>query len=202
MELFNDSSGPSVDLGVLARMRRLDANLYLTFSTYGINPETTAPMEIKIGPDFAMYENMDRFHRRGNAWFIYDPSYYLWTKDPEGRWVLVNTYPAVTGFGHREVQKLEADVARTMRPSDIVAAIYEHKERREAKAKADEHQAKDDVFVANKSRMHDLMFEGKTGRRQAKIVSYAGQKNRSTPGDILSDAREDGWELREKPDDK
>ncbi len=193
MELFNDSSGPTPDQGVLARLKRLDDKLVLTYSTYGIDPATTAPMELHLGADAVDFEDMTKFHKRGNATYLYDPSWYLWTKDPDGRWCLVMTYPADPGFGHREVGKLERDVARTMRPSDIIAAIHQLKGERDAKAKADHKELRADIADANEHRIDDLM-DGKAGIRGAKIYSYPGQGNRSTPGTVVMDDKEAGWE--------
>ncbi len=193
MELYNDRDGPTVDAGVLARLKRLDPKLVLTFSRWGIDPETTTPLELKLTAEVVDYEDCSKFHRRGNSTYLYDPCFYLWTQDPDGRWCLVMSYQAETGFGHREVQKLEADVARTMRPSDIIAAIHQLKGERDAKAKADHKELRADIADANEHRIDDLMA-GKAGIRGAKIYSYPGQGNRATPGNVVMDDKEAGWE--------
>lgn len=199
MELFSASDAPSVDRGVLARLHRLDRKLLLTFSHFAIDPTTSRPVEVHPSPDWED-DPEARAHlvRRGNAFFLLDPCYHLWTETPDGRPMLVQSYPiSKGGFGHLQVAALEADVARRMKPSEIAALWWKNQndaKEREAKKLA---QDRDDLIRANESRIHDLVFEGKRGVRDAKIASYPGQGKRSTPGEIMMDDKEAGWE---KPD--
>jgi hypothetical protein len=76
---------------------------------------------------------------------------------------------------------------------DRIAWAQEAEKERGLRNHNDKHK---DQVVANKSRINDLLLNGKTGKRTAKISSYGGQTNRGTPDqEFLVDPREDGWEL-------
>jgi len=106
------------------------------------------------------------------------------------RWV--SSYQS---FGHAEVLKLERDLARFMSPSEVLRRLLEAREhylKRERCRFEDRHSQ---IRKANSKRIGDLVFEGKSGLRTRKIVSYPGQVNRGTPTEeFLADSEEDGWE--------
>ena len=180
-EPWTDSCGPTIERSVVERMRRMDPLLRVTFSYVSIDPFTTRPLW--CGDEFG---------------YIRDPAYHLWSRDPDGRWWLVRSYPAAQGFGHREVMALEQDAARFFSPSEILRRRLAGIERRKEVAKAAYAQYHADALKANRKRINDLI-DGKFGQRQAKMFSYAGQSNRSTPGDLRKSSKEDGWETRELP---
>ena len=196
MDLFNSSCAPTIDQGVLSRLGTLDDKLFLTFSYFAIDPSTSYPVEVNPSADWADdHEALNGLTRRGNAYFLMDPAYHLWTKTPDGAPVLVESYPIPHGgFGHREVARLERDVARRMKPSEITNLIWRKQQALKDAHDTAQRQYRTDVLEANKSRIVDLMENQKVGFRQAKIASYPGQVNRSTPGDIRMDDKEDGWE--------
>lgn len=171
-----------VDPSVLARLKRLDKDLSVTHSRYMLDPFTGQVLRTsgQIDPETGkrIPDEID------------DPSFYLWIKCTDGATRLVSMYPE---FGHKEVGKLEGDLARFMRPGDIVKEMVEAREahmRKAAEALKDEQHER---TKANAHRAMDLL-QGKTGERDAKVASYPGQRDRSTPGIILPDAKEDGWE--------
>jgi hypothetical protein len=193
MELFH-SSDVNIDAGVLARLKRLDKNLRVTFSHFAINEVTSVPMVINDWGE----EEAPFIVRRGGTAFLHDPAFHVWVREEgSGRFHLVMTYPAANGFGHREVQKLEADVARYMSPTEILRKHRELREAAEAKEKQDNEELRSDILKANQSRIGDLVFGGKHGHRDAKIVSYPGQGNRGSRGQVKKDDKEDGWEKPE-----
>jgi hypothetical protein len=194
MERYNDSAAPKLDQGVEARLKRLDPKLRVTFSMYAIDQLTSFPIPVNVGPEWVDEPEINKVRRFGNTNVVLDPAFHLWVQDPEGRWHLLNSYPAEMGFGHREVAKLEADVARYMRPSDIIAKIHEQKLARERKAKKDHAEERRDIIKANKSRIHDLLFEDKGGERDGKFMSGAGLNRRGNMGTVRKDDEEDGWE--------
>ncbi len=199
MNLYNDVDAPSIEPAVLARLKRLDNQLCVTFSKFVINPLTSIPLECNPGPDWEP-QHLARVADRGGSSYLLEPSFHLWAKAGDGRWYHVMQYLAEGGFGHREVESLEADAARTMRPSDIVEAIRRGQHDVEERRQAAYRERHDDTSKANEGRIRDLIFHDKSGVRQAKIASYPGQVNRSTPGDLLMDAKEDGWDLPEQPE--
>lgn len=182
--LYTDRCGPSVDPSALARMRRLDRGLAVTYSSVSINPLTSRPLETRLG-------------------LVRDPAFHLWSRDPDGRWWLVRSFPAAEGFGHREVARLEADVARRMSPSEILERhLSGVADRREA-GLAIHRGYHSDLLKANRRRIENLLnLDDRTqdrGDRQARMFSYPGQSSRATPGLLKKDAREDGWESLPPP---
>lgn len=178
MELYRDSDGPSLDPGITARLKTLDPNLRVTFSRWAVDPFTTKPILAWHGKP------------------VLSPAWHLWLWSPrESRYFHLNTFPlARGGFTHRNVAALEADCGRKMRPSDVLRMLRERQQDAMEAGKRKEQERRKDVLGANEKRIHDLLFEGKRGVRQAKAVSYAGQQCRVTPGEIEMDSREAGWE--------
>lgn len=174
MRPHSDADAPSLDCGVETRLRALDPNLLATWSKFAIDPFSGQPI---VGP-------------RGP---VEAPGWYLWRKDD-----YADTYHFVLSlprFGYREIKKLENDVGRYMDPGEIAKR---HAERYQARQEADlkaRREERDVMLRANKRRIGDLVYENKLGRRQAKIFSGGGIKSRGTPGEVMKDAREDGWEL-------
>lgn len=165
----------NVDPSVLARLARLDKKLEVTFSYYLLDPETRQVIE-------AVDDGKP----------IWDPHYYLWIDCPDGRTRLVSMYPF---FGHEEVLKLEDDVARRNDAMEILAIAAGVRDEMRKKMMADFRQEQADKVAANRKRISDLIFEGKDGTRQAKPFSAPGVSSRGTPGRIIMDPKEDGWEL-------
>jgi hypothetical protein len=181
----------SVDSGVLSRLKRLDPQLRVTFSRYALNPDTGRPIE--------MSGRLDPCTGEWLAGVVHDPAFYLWRKDDcSSHHFFVAAYPQ---FGHREVMLLEADLARFERPEDIERIVRERAERRRERQLSSVKGDRQEVRRANRKRIHDLVFEGKSGMREAKVSSYAGQSTRTSSAErqrFLADAKEDGWETREQ----
>ena len=178
-----DDGYRTVDPAVLKRLKRLDKDLLVTHSRYSINPFDGCIIEVPPG-------TIDPVSGEDVSGPVEDPHFYLWIKCNDGAIRLVQMTPE---FGHKEVAKLEGDLARFMDPGEIVKSIVEKREayiRKQAEAMQEE---KHERTKANAHRAMDLL-QGKTGQRDAKVASYPGQKDRSTPGTILPDAKEDGWE--------
>lgn len=165
----------NVDPSVLARLKRLDKRLEVTFSPYSLDPETRGVIEAYDGKP------------------VHDPHYYLWIDCPDGKNRLVGMY---TKFDHEEVAKLEGDLARRHNAMEILQLIAGAKDKmRERKVGAWKQQLMDKI-AANKRRIEDLVFDGKDGTRQAKPFSAPGVGSRATPGLIQMDPKEDGWETQ------
>lgn len=195
MNLYNDTTSAHVDPGVLKRLTRLDRELRVTYSNWALNLESSFPIKSKH------FSNLGKY--------IPEPSFHLWVWCAEyGRYLHVNQYPAEIGFSHREVHFLEADCARTMTPTQMLALAARNREANAAKAKADHAELREDVHKANKSRIEDMLdlepgrkktsVGDASGSRDAKIVSYPGQGNRGSRGRVRKEDREDGWEKPEQ----
>jgi hypothetical protein len=184
--------GPSVDISVERRLRRLNPKLKLTWSPYALDHSTGRPIE--------MVGMMDPLTGERPTGPLKDPAYYLWLKDDShGTHWLVGIYPH---FGHEQLMHLEADVARHMDHGDVFDLLQAKAQNLRDRALTRRDDRKRGEREANRKRIHDLVFEGKTGYRDAKVSSYAGQTNRQSSGErkrFLADAREDGWELSEEP---
>ncbi len=200
MALYTDSDGPRIEKVVLARLRTLDPYLRVTFCKFSIDPITSVPVEVYPTAAWDQDpESLKRLEKRGNTYYLIDPCFTLWVKSGDGRHYYVQSYSSDEGFGHREVAKLERDVARFMTPSEIINRRREAVADRERKQREEYSQKHDDTSKANEGRIRDLVFHDKSGMRDAKIVSYAGQGNRGTRTQrVLRDAKEDGWELPER----
>lgn len=180
MRPFHDSAAPCLDLGLERRLRSLDPNLLVTYSPWSIDPRDGQPIEDLDGQPVA------------------EPAHHLWIRQPSGKYHHIDLFPmALGGFGYLNLRYLEANkrATETRSPVDIYRLMQTRNEllRETSARKHREH--RQDRAQANKKRIGDLVFNGKSGRRQAKISSYPGQVRHSTPGDVLRDAREDGWEL-------
>lgn len=172
-----------VDPAVLARLKRLDKDLFVTHSRYIIDPMTGRVIEAGQGA----VDPITGEDRRGKP--IDSPAFYLWIKrDGETRLVQMTEE-----FGHPEVQRLEGALSRFMDPGEIIAKMTARREEAIKKQREAYEEEKHERTKANASRAMDLI-QGKSGQRDAKVASYPGQKDRSTPGIILPDAKEDGWE--------
>lgn len=194
MELYSDSDAPTLDPGVTARLQRLDPLLRVTFCRYAIDQVTGEPLAIHPGPEVIDEPEYKMLRRCGNVTVLLDPGFHLWVRDPDGKHHLLSSYPAEIGFGHREVRKLEEDVARYMRPSEILATMHQqHADRKKREAKNHD-QGRADILKANEHRIHDLLFEDKCGYRSGKFMSGPGLHRRGNIGDVRMDDTEDGWE--------
>lgn len=165
----------NLDPSVKARLARLDPNLEVTFSPYLVDPETRTVIETDA-----------------EAEPVHDPQFYLWIKCPDGKKRLVNLY---SHFGHEQCAALESDLARFHNPMEVLAIVAGVREKLKQAKKDEFQQLQRDKIAANRNRIHDLIFEGKDGTRQAKPFSAPGLGSRSTPGTITMDPKEDGWEL-------
>ena len=180
LEPFHDTAAPSLDFGLQQRLRRLNPRLRITFSPWAINPQTGQPIidEVTGAP-------------------VHYPAQILWLKTDMG-WRHVDEFPMHSGgFGHLNCHYLELNqrTVEAHKPEHLYELLAEKKKVRQELDKRRHHEWREDRNKANAKRIGDLVFNGKSGRRQVKPMSYPGQTNRSTPGEILRDAREDGWEL-------
>jgi hypothetical protein len=184
--------GPSIDYGVEKRLRRLNPRLKVTWSPYALDHTTGRPIE--------MSGALDCYTGKINQGVVKDPAYYLWIKDEAfNTYYLVGIYQK---FGHEEVMHLEADVARHMDRDRVFEFLQERGKALRERGLARKRDLQAQKIRANKKRIHDLVFEGKDGVRDAKVSSYKGQTKRTSSGElnrIRKDAREDGWELPEGP---
>ena len=199
MQLYSDSDAPALDQGVEARLQRLDPLLRVTFCRYAINQITGEPLPVHVGPEWIDEPEYAKVRRHGKTNVVLDPGFHLWVRDPDGLYHLLMSYPAEIGFGHREVKKLEEDVARYMRPSEIIALMHKKQLARKEKAASAHAEERGDIIKANKSRIHDLLFEDKGPTRGGKSISGPGLNRRGNIGDVRKDDVEDGWE---KPEQK
>ena len=171
---YHDAGAPSIERGVEARLRRLDSQLVVTWSPYTVDALTGQLV-------------IDAWTHRP----VYDPGYSVWLcVDGDYRFV-----KNCASFGHREVGALERDVGRHMNPAHVMRAVSERQQRRMKVARDRYHEAQRDKVAANKKRIGDLVFDGKTSERQARIFSAPNVGARGTPGLVRRDSREDGWEL-------
>ena len=171
---YHDACAPSIDPGVLARLRRLDKDLVVTWSPWVVDGLSGQPI-------------IDNYTGRP----VLDPAYAIWLC-VDGDYRLVKTSKA---FGHQEVEKLERDVGRHLNPADVMRQHTAKHQIKLRKAREDFRDRKQQVVDANAKRIGDLVFEGKTSERQARIFSAPNVGYRGTPGLIHRDSREDGWEL-------
>jgi hypothetical protein len=180
--------GPSVERSVLARMKRLDPQLRVTFSPYALDPMTCTPIE--------QSGILDPYTGEYNTGLVEDPAFYLWRKDEcSSHHVFVKAFPR---FTDREVLALERDVARFNRPQDIMRIFHERDTARREKALANKRELQNDKIAANARRIDDLVLGGKTSRRGGRSYGYSGQGSKGSPGDVEMDPREGGWELPEQ----
>lgn len=180
MHLYNESDGPALDYGLEQRLKRLDPRLKVTYSSFAIDPQTGYPI-------------VDAY--TGNP--VPEPAQHLWVKGPDG-WQHVDYFPMSSGgFQHINVHYLELNkrTTETVKPAALFALLEEKKAVRKELAKRRHTDWRQQRAKANSKRIGDLVFHGKSGYRQAKPVSYPGQTNRATPGPVLVDAKQDGWEL-------
>lgn len=181
MNIFESSDGPVLDYGLQQRMQRLDPSLRVTYSDWCLDTISGQPIEVAD---------------TGKP--IYFPAHHLWRHLNDGQWVWINWFPMIAGgFGHYNAYCLEIDkaISQSMDPENIYQMLASKKRAAEERAKDQHFAFRRDRALANRRRMWDLAVEGKSGYRDAKPSSYAGQTKRSTPGRVLSDARADGWEL-------
>lgn len=186
MQPYNHAGGPTIDVSVERRLRRLDRCLFVTWSPWALDPLTGRPIETKGAIDPVTGDVVP-------AGTIESPEYHLWRRDENSSKVFwVSSY---RHFGHAQVAKLEGDLARFMSPSAMLQKMMEARDRVLRKGREDYEDYHNQLSKANESRIHDLVFAGKSGRRTRKVVSYPGQTNRGTPTEeFLADPEEDGWE--------
>lgn len=178
MDLYTDSDAPSLDRGVVSRLRRLDPRLAVTWSKWDINPLTTRPMIYK-----------------GNAIRLPEPRWHLWSRDSDGRWRYVQSY---LHFGQEQVMRLEGDVARRFTISEVIDGFERaRQDAKERKERAIEDRRRG-IRENNKSRIRDLVFEGKSGLRTRRIMSAPGVSCTTPDQPFLADPKEDGWDLPEE----
>lgn len=180
MNLYNESDGPALDFGLEQRLRRLDPRLKITFSSFALDPQTGYPI-------------IDAY--TGTP--VREPAHHLWVRAVDG-WQHVDQFLMRTGgFQHINAHFLELNKRTTeaTKPAHLFALLQEKKRVKQELDKRNHTERHSDRTKANTKRIGDLVFNGKSGYRQAKPVSYPGQTHHATPGQVLRDAREDGWEL-------
>lgn len=179
-----DDGYRKVDPAVLKRLGRLDKDLFVTHSRYVINPLDGRVLEVAPGV-------VDDAGNDIGGQPVEDPMFYLWIKNGDGRTTLVQM---TEDFGHPEVAKLEGALSRFMNPGEVLKRMMTAREDAMRKAEEEHKELHLEKTKANHGRAKDLL-EGKTGMRERKVASYAGQGDRSTPTErFLPDAKEDGWE--------
>lgn len=191
MEPVGFADAPAIDRGVLARLKRLDAQLRVTWAKYSIDPYTG---KVILGSG-----RLDPVSGERIAGPVLDPAYYVWRKDElSSHHFFVMVCPE---FGHAEVARLEGDFARFMRPQDIGPMLRARAEEKRQRALAANKQYRADKVVANKSRLHDLVFgdddRKRYGYREANAFGYAGQQTHTSTGEsglVRRDSAADGWE--------
>ena len=180
----NHSSAPAIEPGVRKRLKRLDPDLFLTFTPQSIDPLTGSVVLYRGKP-------------------VKAPHFLLWVKHSDGSVHFVNVYAK---FGHEEVGKLERDVARIWAPKDIQRNMREARQKRLTKQRELQAQRHKDKLNANKRKLAEITpvalgGEGKTDHRDVKIFGGPGMGNLSkdTSGKYLfPDGKETGWEGLEK----
>jgi hypothetical protein len=191
MEPVGFADAPSIDRGVLARLRRLDAQLRVTWARYSLDPYTG---KVLLGSG-----RLDPMSGERIAGPVLDPAYYVWRKDEcSSHHFFLAAYP---DFGHAEVFRLEGDIARFARAQDVGPMLRARaEEARQRKIKANK-QFRADKVTANKSRLHDLVFgendAHRYGFRAPRAYGYAVQGSHTSSGEgalIRESNRADGWE--------
>ena len=183
--------GPTVDYSVERRLHRLDPRLRLTWSPYALDHATGRPIILSGTMDPTTGD-------RCPVGPLKEPAFYLWIKNERhSTHFLVGIYPK---FGHEELMHLENDVARQMDHKHVFDRLSAQSKALRDRALARKRDLQKQKISANKKRIGDLVFEGKSGVRDAKVSSYAGQSRRASSAElnrIRKDAKEDGWELPE-----
>lgn len=200
MKLYTDSDAPRIPEGVLTRLRNLDPQLRVTYSRWAINPETSLPIEFsRPDPDVWEKDAMDRLQRRGNSWLLEEPRWWLWALRPDGKAYLIRSYsvkdvvfqsptgpataPGTRVFGMREVEELEADWARLLKPGEIAAKLMKIEEERAAALEASKRAAQQDRAAANANLIYDIATGETKTHREPKVSSYEGQGMRRSSGE-------------------
>jgi hypothetical protein len=181
--------GPTVDSGVLKRMKRLAPRLKVTWSPYALDPTTGRVLE--------QSGKVDPYYGNVLTGPVKDPAFYLWRRDSSSsHYFFVSMYRT---FGHREVHGLEGDIARLVRPQDILPIIQANEERRKATGKRAQRDTQRAKIAANKTKIEETL-EGKRDARSPRVFSYPGQgASKDTSGrEIELQGREAGWELPEE----
>lgn len=175
-ELYRDSAAPTLDVGVRARLRRLDLGLEVTFCSLAVDPLTSRPLITDDGG------------------VIRHPVWTVWSLGSDGVYRYVSEHQH---FGHEQVARLESDLARAMAPRKIIRSLMERQ--LEGRQRGIAHAREERAYARkqNRRRINDLVVHGKRGVRAPKIVSYPGQTTRRTPtAEIPLTDREAGWESR------
>jgi hypothetical protein len=159
---------------VKARLARLDPRYDVVWHRFLIDPLTERVIETQTGSP------------------VEDPMFWVFRNCPDGKRAFVTVFDK---FGHEEVFSMETDAARIFGPDKAQKFSERMIAKYKAQMQADFKQLQTDKIAANKSRIGDLIFEGKRGERQAKPFSAPGLGKRGTPGTIQMDPQEDGWEL-------
>ena len=199
-QLYTDSSGPSISKEVLKELKRFDKNIHVTFSSYSIDPTTGRPIEV-FPENIVEVEGESPNHaleKRGNSWFVRDPRFYVWAATDDGDVVMAKSIPADEGFDRRQIDILRQDKAAMERLTEFLEAKFAHQKMGEKKAQENWRQYQKDIVLGNKLRIKHLVEDGRIdAQRDAKIFSYPGQVDRSTPGQVVKSGREAGWEKPE-----
>jgi hypothetical protein len=199
--IYTDSDGPSIAKEVVRELHQFDPSVRVTFSKFALDPMTGIPIEVdkaKILIAEEDFSTVDALVKRGNAYFVSDPRYYVWSQTPDGDVVLVKSIPVREGFDRRQIDILRQDRQSMERLVAFLEEKFAHQRYGEKKAKQNWRDFQHDLVSANASRIHDLIVNDKVmTHRDAKIMSYKNQGSRSTPGQVPTTDREAGWE---KPD--
>lgn len=180
MQPYHYSMGPTLEPSVMRRLTNINPRFSVTYSPFALDSLSGQPIV-----------------QLDNGRPVYDPAFYLWLDTDQGK-SLINIYwISRGGLGHREVQGIEASAAAFDRKGTAFNALLA-KEARQREAQLNEFRyVQSQKLKYNKRRIRELA-EGRSGEREAKPISYPGQRNKNTIGTrILPDAQQDGWELPE-----
>lgn len=184
MKPYHDVAAPSIDPGVQRRLKRLDDELFVTWSPWALDVLSGQPIVIKDVPCDPVTGIKPRNGR------IHDPRFYLWLN------VLgeVRFVQSFAQFGQREVLSLETQLSRFHRPRDIMRLKTEAFKRRQETMRA-QHDAKlRDVIEENEPVIRDLLNRKNNPRRDGKIYS-SSVGYRGGAGSVERDSRERGFVL-------
>ena len=200
MELYNSGNAPHIPEHVRKAIARFDPNLRITWSEYAIEKTVRGAPLPKAQ---------------------YRPRHHIWLKIGEGtdaealaqgrmRYLFCLETPerdrGLPPTVENIVGRIKGDLARLgLSDATIEAAskrMHEDREKRRKKAMDDYTK---DYFDANgklflDAALNDVDKLKKTGVRDGKIMSYPGQTDRSTPGEVPKSDKELGLEQGKRPD--
>lgn len=194
MRVYSDPDPVSTpDRHVSQALRRIDPGLYLVYKRFICDTHGNALKDTKTG----MLARRPRWH------------VYLDHASGEQHWLFA-VEDREGGHQHPTMsvpERILGDVARHASANEIEDMLRNAEEEKTNKDAKNMEDLRDEMFKANKGKLREMLSdvnnihgEGsgpQENKRARKIVSYDGQKNRSTPDDNTIDLtpEEDGWEI-------